>query len=927
ILSNANISYASSSTSTIPSSLSALAFATSLTGFPILNMDGANNRLGIGTSTPAERLSINGNIILSGGQFTYASSSTSTVPNSAHNVWSISTSTTITPILSISTLTPTGAKDIASSTVVGRVGIGTTTPEARLSIDGRTAAHIGIAGIHEVLTVAPTGGNSLQHGNRMIITNSPTGSATNTLLGELIRIFDDTTVQNIVRGMEIQPHRGTNSAGINTGILAFGKTFGLQGVTTADAAGSVVPAGVFAENQGTSTGQALRVYTGTSTTADLAEFYQDGTQNFSGAGLRMNFQRGTGNFLGSFLDFQVNGVTRILATTTGTIGIGTSTPLIQASTTQRGLHIHTGNMVGESTVTPMVLLDMDDLATTHRHFMTGRSDIDGTSDIEFTINSDGNFISDGTFSSAGADVAEWFPAKDTKATLEEGDVVIVDGSSPSNLVKKSEGNVYDRRVLGIISTKPGLISGGGSVEDSHTDDVIVALAGRVPLKVSTEGGSIQPGDRLTSSSIPGVAMKATTSGFTVGVALEAYDGSGFLSEGVVGVHTQKITAESIATTTRLVLRDKSDHSGRTDMTDESDEKYGLPSAVLSRGGQNFEWVTVEEEKRTTDIIEKVPDRGLAKEETAAGGETVKIGKILTFVNLAWTQLDDTAMRLAVATSSAIFGPDNAWSVDQSTGKVNVGFYGDIDLHGNNIVNVASVISENGKWRIGADGTLVVEEIQAKRGSFSEKLEVGKPTQPTGITLYDEVTGEPYCVRMMNGSLQPTSGACRAYNPDNGAPLGATDSSTSASGAASADTTAGSTAVDTAVTTDNSTNTNAGGDTATTDTSASADTGTGSGNNTSTTSIDNITTGAGTDSGGAATTDTGAGTDANATGTGGDSTNNSIQSSNGVGETTTGANGSAATDSGSAGTADTTTSAADTTASSEAAAASTADTAI
>ena len=37
----------------------------------------------------------------------------------------------------------------------------------------------------------------------------------------------------------------------------------------------------------------------------------------------------------------------------------------------------------------------------------------------------------------------------------------------------------------------------------------VALSGRVPVKVSTQFGDIQIGDALTSSPIPGVAMKAT----------------------------------------------------------------------------------------------------------------------------------------------------------------------------------------------------------------------------------------------------------------------------------------------------------------------------------------------------------------------------------------------------------------------------------
>ena len=51
----------------------------------------------------------------------------------------------------------------------------------------------------------------------------------------------------------------------------------------------------------------------------------------------------------------------------------------------------------------------------------------------------------------------------------------------------------------------------------------VAVAGRVPVNVSTENGPIVQGDFLTSSSIPGVAMKASKSGEVIGTATQAYD--------------------------------------------------------------------------------------------------------------------------------------------------------------------------------------------------------------------------------------------------------------------------------------------------------------------------------------------------------------------------------------------------------------------
>jgi type VI secretion system VgrG family protein len=48
----------------------------------------------------------------------------------------------------------------------------------------------------------------------------------------------------------------------------------------------------------------------------------------------------------------------------------------------------------------------------------------------------------------------------------------------------------------------------------------VALAGRVPVKVDASYGAIEPGDALTPSPVPGVAMKAAGPGPIIGTALE-----------------------------------------------------------------------------------------------------------------------------------------------------------------------------------------------------------------------------------------------------------------------------------------------------------------------------------------------------------------------------------------------------------------------
>ena len=75
---------------------------------------------------------------------------------------------------------------------------------------------------------------------------------------------------------------------------------------------------------------------------------------------------------------------------------------------------------------------------------------------------------------------------------------------------------YDSKALGVVSTKPGMVMGE---VDGVGKPVIVGLAGRVPVRVSTKNGDIRSGDYITTSDIPGVGMRATDPGRVIGKAL------------------------------------------------------------------------------------------------------------------------------------------------------------------------------------------------------------------------------------------------------------------------------------------------------------------------------------------------------------------------------------------------------------------------
>jgi hypothetical protein len=96
------------------------------------------------------------------------------------------------------------------------------------------------------------------------------------------------------------------------------------------------------------------------------------------------------------------------------------------------------------------------------------------------------------------DVAEWVPASEQ---LSAGTVVVLD-SNKANQVTSSTVS-YDTRVAGVVSEQPGIALG-----EKSGNKVLVATTGRVRVKVDATKGAIHIGDLLVTSDVPGVAMKS-----------------------------------------------------------------------------------------------------------------------------------------------------------------------------------------------------------------------------------------------------------------------------------------------------------------------------------------------------------------------------------------------------------------------------------
>lgn len=153
------------------------------------------------------------------------------------------------------------------------------------------------------------------------------------------------------------------------------------------------------------------------------------------------------------------------------------------------------------------------------------------------------------------DLAELYPIIDNADT---GEIMTV-ASKKDGFAMQKTSQAYDPNITGVISAEPAILFDGSglivgwkpesytaepvtnidgqvkvdeaeqkaltALKEQHKGKKPVALAGRIPLKVSSINGNIKQGDPITSSDIPGVGMKATRAGQTIGKALESFDES------------------------------------------------------------------------------------------------------------------------------------------------------------------------------------------------------------------------------------------------------------------------------------------------------------------------------------------------------------------------------------------------------------------
>ncbi len=167
--------------------------------------------------------------------------------------------------------------------------------------------------------------------------------------------------------------------------------------------------------------------------------------------------------------------------------------------------------------------------------LSGHLTLDNTQDTAVLVYDGSNWL-EITHADSGADIAESYYTFDL--SVEPGDVVsilktnaIEEITDESKYFVEKSASAYDSNLVGVIASQPSTTLGGGYGEISTDAGEVIAktrpvsLIGRVPVKVNLENGPVEIGDFLTSSSSPGVAMKATGAGRIIGRAFEPFDGT------------------------------------------------------------------------------------------------------------------------------------------------------------------------------------------------------------------------------------------------------------------------------------------------------------------------------------------------------------------------------------------------------------------
>ena len=469
----------------------------------------SSGNVGIGTTTPTEKLNVSGNVGVTGnviatGNVTLGQKITFAFGEIIDNL--VDGFVRITGNLNVTGNITAGTGTVFIDGSNSRVGIGTTSPTSELHV-------IGSANITGTVYAHNFSGNS-------------NISFLNASGDEVMRITDS---GNVGIGTTSPSKKFSVQAGVSDGIALYNSSGGLRGFLGISAPPKDTSAYMTLKNSSGSNTIVLETEddsyflggnVGIGTTSPTAplniistshpQIVSQGDETYSefqmvdgqAGGVTFSLNSGYPN-AGDFTIRESGVADRFtIKKTTGNVGIGTTNP------TSAKLQIYNAetatNLYG-------VYIDHDETSTTYALWITG----DGTYGIGLDANSDDNcYDGDGP---GGCSLNDYAEMMEFSELPEDGDVIIIDIENPSEL--KVSDKPYDKLVAGIASEEPAMVIGSygitikgwdkGNITRDGYYTYPLAISGRKRINVNDENGEIMPGDLLVTSSERGKAMKFT----------------------------------------------------------------------------------------------------------------------------------------------------------------------------------------------------------------------------------------------------------------------------------------------------------------------------------------------------------------------------------------------------------------------------------
>lgn len=125
-------------------------------------------------------------------------------------------------------------------------------------------------------------------------------------------------------------------------------------------------------------------------------------------------------------------------------------------------------------------------------------DVAGAARVAGNLKVDGEIRGATVIGAVYQDVAEWVPATND---LEPGTVVVLNPGRNNEVMASSVA--YDTTVAGVVSAQPGVILGVGGPDKEQ-----IATTGRVRVRVDATAAPIRVGDLLVTSDVAGTAMRS-----------------------------------------------------------------------------------------------------------------------------------------------------------------------------------------------------------------------------------------------------------------------------------------------------------------------------------------------------------------------------------------------------------------------------------